>query len=75
MERLNGTCFSNGWLYGFKRWNHFKNYRSQAEAGDANNKAGGRELPVLRTLIQHYGEKNIFNADEFGLNYHHAPIR
>ena len=68
-QRKYGNMYSNGWLYSFKKRNHFKCYKSHGEAGDADVNAAERELPVLRSLIEQYGERNVFNADEFGLNY------
>ncbi len=57
------------WLpYGFEKCTHFKSYKSHGEAIDADAEVAELEIPVLRALIQQYGEESVFNADEFGLN-------
>ena len=67
-----GNNFSNGLLCAFKKRNHFKYYKLHGEAIEAYFEAAERELYVLRSLLQQYGESNVFNADEFGLNYRRA---
>ena len=70
-----GTRFSNGWLYRFKKRNLFKSYTAHGESGDADVAAAEAELPILRSLVRYYGERNVYNADEFGLWYRQIPTR
>ena len=68
-----GTKFSNGLVDGFKKPNGFKGFKSDNESGDAETAAATKILPELRALVGKYGERNIFNTDEFGLWYSRAP--
>ena len=47
----------------------FKWYKSHGESGDECECLIQEELPILRTLLSVYDDRDIFNADEFGLCY------
>ena len=67
--------FSDGWLCRFKaRWG-LRTFKSYGESGDANNDAVQIALPGLRQRLANFSEKDIFNADECGVNYNMAPER
>lgn len=65
--------FSEGWLDNFKRRWKVRTIRSHGEDGDADLHAINDQLPSLRETLQSYDVKDIFNADECGLNYRMAP--
>ena len=71
--RKYSSQFSYGWLHSFKKRNKCKCHRTHGEEGDADWAAAERELPVLRSLVQQYGEDFVFNADECGIIYRRPP--
>ena len=72
-ESRTNLDFSNGWLFKFKRRNHFKSYRCHGEEGAVDEEAIQRELPVLLQLLSSFCVNDVFNADEFALFYRQPP--
>ena len=52
-----------------------RTFKSYGESGDANNDAVQIALPGPRQRLENFSEKDIFNADECGLNYKMGPER
>ena len=71
-ERLN---LSNGWLTWFKERNGLKEWKRHGEASSSNAKTVEEERKQVQKIIQEqgYGLKDIYNMDETGLFYGHAP--
>lgn len=67
--------FSAGWLWNFQRRWHLKSRKLHGESCDADEVAIARELPNLRSICARYERKDVFNADETGLNYAMPPDR
>ena len=73
VEERSNIHFTNGWLYDFKKRNHFKCFKSHGESGDADHAAATAELPQLRRIVAQHSANDVYNADEFGLYYSCAP--
>ena len=73
-EQLKGT-FSQGWLHKFNKRHNFKSHKSHGEEGDADDEGAATAPPALKELAAQYLPCDIFNADEFGLNYNATPTR
>ena len=71
-ERLN---LSNGWLTRFKERNGLKEWKRHGEASSSNAETVEEERKRVQKIIQEqgYGLKDIYNMDETGLFYGHAP--
>ncbi len=65
--------FSNGWLCSIKSRNNLRCFKSHGEAADADCAPIAACLSTLRPTIEMYNPKDVFNADEFGLNFKRAP--
>lgn len=65
--------FSNRCLARFqKRWG-LKSFKSHGDSGDAAQEALDAAMPVLRSRLEAYNLREIFNADKSGLYYRMAP--
>ena len=60
-------------MAGFKRRWGLKTFRSHGESGDCDDGAVQSALPSIRENLVKYSEKDIYNGDEFELNYKTAP--
>ena len=65
--------FNNRWLTRFKKRSGLRCYKSHGEKADADLGAARECLTALRSFLQQFNPKNVFNADEFGLYYKQAP--
>ena len=61
--------FIQGWLCKFNKRHDFKSHKSHGEEGDADAQETAAALPMLQALASQYAPCDIFNADEFGLNF------
>ncbi len=59
--------FSQGWLESFKNRHGIKSFRRFGESGSANVIAIEEALPELRSKLDNYVWKDIYNMDETGL--------
>lgn len=67
--------FSNGWLTGFKRRHHIKQYKQSGESGSADIVGSQEQVSHVKSLIAQFGPNNTFNADETALFWLLLPDR
>lgn len=74
---LTGPKWSSGWLEGFKKRYHIKEYVNHGEAGTAqvDKLENIRQMQVVRNKAKKYERRNILNFDETGLNWKLTPNR
>ena len=61
--------FSNGWLQKFKKRHGLRRVSYHGEQASAAFSEAERALPLIRTMLDGYNLDEIYNADEFGLQY------
>jgi hypothetical protein len=59
--------FSQGWLEKFKDRQGIKSFRRFGESGTLDMETVGAALPDIRTIVDVYAKKDMFNMDETGL--------
>jgi len=60
-------AFSQGWLEKFKDQHEIKSFHRFGESGALDMEAIGATLPNIRTVVDAYAKKDVFNMDEIGL--------
>jgi hypothetical protein len=63
-------AFSQGWLEKFKDRHEIKSFRHFGESGALDMEAVGAALPDIRTIVDAYAKKDVFNMDEIGFYWH-----
>ena len=67
--------FSNGWLEKFKKRHGCRRISYHGEQASAAILHAQNALPIIRIELGGYNVDEIYNADEFGLQYRLAPIK
>lgn len=57
-----------------KRWG-LRNFRSHGDSGDCDTEAAEVQVPDIQDQLTVFCKKEIFNVEEFGLNYRMDPKR
>lgn len=65
--------FSNGWIERFKKRHNIRFRRVHGEAKSADDSAIRSEMPRILSLMNNFADKDIWNADEFGLFFRQPP--
>lgn len=67
--------FSNGWIQSFQKRCNLRSIKCHGESGDCSIVICAEALDKLRQEIKIFPPQNVFNCDEFGHFYQHAPDR
>ena len=65
--------FSKGWLERFKKRHSLRFRRVHGEAQSADTDAIRDEMPRILEIVNSFAEKDVWNADEFGLFFRQPP--
>jgi len=72
-DRKISVKFSNGWIARFKKRHGIRFRRMHGEERSADNEAIKEHMPRLHATISTYTDKDVRNADEFGLFFRQPP--